>query len=1388
MLRLFLGLLVGGIISADLFAGDLAAGFRTPPADARPHVWWHWMNGNVSKEGITADLEAMARIGIGGAQIFDAGCDIPVGPVEFGSEEWYDLLLYAAREARRLGLELCLSNCSGWANSGGPWVTPEMGMKCVVWTEKLVNGPQAEPITLEQPENPHGFYRDIAVLAFPTPVAELQTMEAAGGVVSQPSHTQTLIEFPTAFTAAGLTCRFDFDWYWTAPGKFHVETSDDGVNFEWREMFDLQLAPSGDNDHNMRYLAFTRPYTAKVFRLTTQFPLNPSLVAKDVSLQAGLRIPDLPAKTFKVRAAISPCTAEATAEMAVAKSAVRDITASLQADGRLDWKVPDGNWTILRIGYAATGRKNQPASAKGEGLEIDKLSKVAADLHFEAYIGEARRRLGSLAGPVKTGFNNMLIDSYEAGAQNWTQGFEREFAARKGYAITPYLPVLTGHIIGSMAESERFLEDYRRVIADLFAANYAGEMARKCREAGLKFSLEGYGSCPADNLQYGRYADIPMGEFWSGPGTGVPGVGNARFPAYLAHVWGQKYVATESFTAMPGGASGRWQKDPFGIKAQCDRVYTEGVNRIIYHRFTHQPWVDERYVPGMTMGKWGMHFDRTQTWWDLAKPWITYQTRCQYLLQEGKSVADALFFCGEDVPNKGGSLSGAEDDDKYELPRGYNWDVCAEEALFALTVKDGRLVAPSGVSYAMLILPDKPFMSLKTLERIGTLLESGAKVVGHTKPTRVYGLGNGADDDARLAKRVAEVWAKGVIEKTPTEALAQLGIKPDFTCADSRVAYCHRTDGRAADWYFVAMANEKKETVTCSFNVTGRIPELWNPLTGRIGRAPSWREENGRTVLDLTFQPSGSTFVMFRTKRKGPIMPTRAAKWVEISSRQIDGPWEVAFQKGRGAPERTTFPVLIDWAKHDAEGVRHFSGTAEYTKTVSVDSLLDCQRLILDLGEVKNFAEVYVNGRKLALCWKPPYAVDITSALKGAKTIDLKIKVTNLWPNRLIGDDALPADCKWRWADFGEAIAEIPDWVRKGESSPTGRHTFTTWKHWTKDDELLPSGLIGPVQLRTMGRSTAQHGFMLPARDCTEDDIRTLEAWGTKLVRFQIMRNWGQHYDNQDIEEYRAWVRGRIDYLKSSLLPRLRETGIETVIDLHVLPGGIRPDSDHVMFYDGRYADAFVEVWREIAQLCREESGIFGYDLVNEPCNRAFATGGYDWWALQNRAAQEIRTIDAKTPIIVEANLWDSPKGFETMKPLEVTNVIYQVHMYEPYAFTHQGVSAEHRQMGVAYPNAERGWNKDFLRNVLKPVRDFQLKNKARIYVGEFSAIAWAPGAEAYLADCISLFREYDWDWTYHAFREWEGWSLEHEGQGIASLRPSADNLRKRVVLKGLVE
>ena len=1068
------------------FSRTLEEGFARPPQEAKPQTWWHWMNGNVTKEGITADLEAMAEIGIGGAQIFDAGCEIPPGPVEYNTPIWFEMIKHAASEARRLGIELCLPNCSGWSSSGGPWNTPDKGMKFLVWTETKATGPAKFAGIVPQPENRHGFYEDIAILALPA-----------------------------------------------------------------------------DRD---------------------------------------ARVPDLNKRNFRERGDIKPGDWGDPAKV-VPTEGVIDLTERLKPDGTLDWQVPAGSWIVLRLGYAANGRHNHPASLKGVGLEVDKLSKSALDHHFDSYVARLCRHLGPLAGDVKSGLNNILVDSFEVASQNWTQGFEEEFRRRRGYAMRPYLVALAGHVVGSAEMTERFLWDFRRTVADLFAENYAGELAKKCHEYGLKLSLEPYGNCPSDDLQYGESDDIPMAEFWSQSGTLTRNVGNSALAASLGHVWGRRYIATESFTAWPGGGSGRWQKDPFSIKAQGDQVFAAGVNRVIYHRFAHQPWADDRYLPGMTMGQWGMHFDRTQTWWKEAKGWIGYEARCQYLLQEGRVVRDALFYCGENAPNGGGSVS---------LPYGYSGDTCARGAFLKLRAENGVAMAPGGVRYALVVLPSDPTMSPEVLCKVDALVSAGVKVLGPVRPVRTPGLKDYPSADAALKAEAARIWAKGVLTGSVAEALKALDASPDFACANGAktgLAYIHRTYEKGLEGYFVALPNDVSTVIEPSFRVTGKVPELWDAETGRHAVAPVWREEGGRTVVRLELPPSGSMFVMFRPGKAGEHVTNVSVKVLErqagsapahtleilraeygympedgkpmvrditerlrarvkngeicvqvgndfaggdpafmkrknvrivyrydgeektllmeengtfaepsTGSRRdvplaayvrtdrqgtagvwatdpieavltyasgatktvkadvpapqaVEGPWQVDFSKGLGGPAAPVeFPSLVSWPLRDEEGVRYFSGTATYRKAVKAKVPADkLSRVWLDLGCVLNFACVRVNGIEKGVLWKPPFVVDVTREVRTAKgRLNLEIEVTNLWPNRMIGDEFKPDDSAWRKAEHGWAIKALPDWVKRGEKSPTGRLTFSTWKHWEKTDELLESGLLGPVLLRTV--------------------------------------------------------------------------------------------------------------------------------------------------------------------------------------------------------------------------------------------------------------------------------------------------------------------------------
>ncbi len=1293
---------------SSAFALTLEEGFKAPPSSAKPHTWYHMMNGNVTKEGITCDFEALAKAGVGGVQMFDAGCAVPPGPLAFNSPEWFDMFKHAAAEARRLGLEICIPNCSGWSSSGGPWNMPSNGMKKVVFTETTVKGGARFNGKLVRTKEDNGFYEDIALLAFPLPAADRAEFP---GVKAQCSDKSATLAADAPFTVSGISFRLAYPWCWGGNIKLRLEASDDGKSFRTVEEFTEMLGQSGSCDYSLRFHSLAKPLTAKSIRLSHG---SATTRVAEFKPERRLVLGGLNLKTFAIRGPIRRDTVTATPDQVVAKDSVLDLTKKMAKDGSLDWTAPASapEWMLLRVGHVCNGRRNHPASDHGVGLEVDKLSATALDYHFDQYVTRLCRHLGNLAGDVESGFNNILVDSYEVGSQNWTQRLEETFAQRKGYSMVPYLPAFAGHIVGSVDETERFLEDFRRVVADLFAENYSGHLAELCHRHGLKLSLEPYGNCPADNLQYGESVDIPMGEFWSNAGAGdhADGCGNSRYVSHISHVWGRRYVGTESFTASPGASAGRWVTTPFSIKAQGDNAYVNGVNRIIYHRFTHQPWPGNKYLPGMTMGRWGMHLDRTQTWWPYSGEWFKYQARCQWMLQEGTFVADALFFTGEQAPNQGGNTDGGAKND-FSLPYGYAWDVCPTKAMKLPKVGDGRVVVPGGVAYRVLALPYGDTMSAEMLGVVEKLLDAGAKVCAPKRPTRSPGLVGYPNADAKVAALAERIWAKGVMECTAAEALARLRVEPDFVCNDARYGkrpgYIHR---RAADaeWYFVALNNVKRARFTASFRVRGKVPEIWDAEKGECGDAPVWRMRGGRTEVDFDFPPSGSAFVVFRrdaagdfpqvtsaevsvyprpdpvvkdetrhtlvikkaeyghfpsvkrprcaevsaflkpgvairvsnealggdpaqnvkkvlevryglngtskidvvkehehytlpvnamlksawygevngewkpepkrvvdiaaklnerardgaidvelgngfcgdpaylvvkkavityvydgvestvtvaenhrfTVPVGAVKPERAADYAwrdgkifatqplraglasadgarrtlqanPPPARLVEGEWKVAFPvdwyTGGTAVKSFVWPSLRDWISDSDPDIRYFSGTATYEKRIDLGEA-KCRgdaRIILDLGDVKKFAEVTVNGRTFPVLWRPPYSVDITPAIAAdARHADVKIKVTNLWPNRLIGDDALPEDVTWSGyikdgvKEIG--VKELPDWVKKGEKSPTGRHTFTTWRHWAKDEPLLSSGLLGPVLLRTAVPATEAKPGVVP--------------------------------------------------------------------------------------------------------------------------------------------------------------------------------------------------------------------------------------------------------------------------------------------------------------------
>ena len=1158
-------------------ADSLVQGFNNPPDSAKPQTWWHWMNGNITKEGIKADLEAMKEIGLGGATIVNADCGIPRGDVPFMSDEWRECFKYAVEQADRLGLKLAVENCAGWSSSGGPWNTPENGMQRITASETQVTGPVRFDKVLAQPKTNLKLYKDIAVLAY-------QAKPFLSNEETNLSKTPGKLEIVQAL--------------------FRSKSTDAGgdVTAKVKEMINAGAKEIAATTGN-----FGDPIFGELKELVLKFKLdgkdgvlitdeNTTLIVPTSEYQWALARAVI--KTSVDSTFMSPPPSSINSGQVIPLDSIIDISDKLSADGHLKWDVPAGNWTILRLGYTPIGRNNHPAPIEGTGLECDKLSKEALDAHWEGFMAKVLADIGPLAGKA---LDTSLIDSYEVGQQDWTAKFREEFQKRRGYDPVKYLPTYMRMVVENQDVTERFLWDMRRTISDLFSDNYFAHFDELCRRNGLLSAVEPY-TGPFESIQAGSTSDVVMGEFWCGS-QGHPSV---KLAASIAHIYGKTIVGAESFTASDN--AGKWQNYPYKIKALGDLMFAQGLNRYIFHRYAMQPWND-RY-PGMTMGPWGFHFERTSTWWEPGKAWIDYISRCEYMLQQGRCVADIAYFTGESAPveMRNGNV---------KLHPGYDYDAVSPDVILnGSYVKNGRLYLASGANYGVLVLPGGDInMTPPMIERIGKLVQQGATILG-PRPKHSPSLTGYPECDQQVKKWADKLWGdcngknvfenkfgKGhVFQGIPlTHILSLQNLRPDFefqgSSAQSSLVYTHRTTGKT-DIYFVSNQKYQYDTADCTFRVCGKVPELWHPDTGVIEKAPVWSQQGDSTTVRLQLEPAGSVFVIFRdsarnadpvvcasstleaaagapvkleiqkasyeaidgtgsldvtpllsklaekgsinlvinndnmgkdptkdhkkqlkvnytvngkpasvtlaenqtlilpgennigmmpiwqvsTCPKGqPIVKTSenagfllttadgrtltASAWDIPAPLDISKDWTLKFPANWGAPESIAWPNLISWTEHSDNGIKYFSGTATYEKTINIPAsrLQKGEELWLDLGDVMNFAQVTLNGKDLGILWKYPFQVNITDAAKAGSN-QLTVKVTNLWPNRLIGDAQLPEDREWS----GAALKDWPQWFKEGKESPTGRLTFTTWNHWGKDNTPLTSGMLGPVTLKTV--------------------------------------------------------------------------------------------------------------------------------------------------------------------------------------------------------------------------------------------------------------------------------------------------------------------------------
>ncbi len=995
-------------------SSDLETDFLSPPDYAKPRVYWWWLEGSISKKGILFDLMEMKKAGIQGAIIFDAGSSsyanmrkTAPGPV-FMSDEWRDLFTYACIVADSLDMEISLNIGSGW-NDGGPWVTPEEASQKMVWSELTVQGPKLISEKLPMPEglledkqDGKPYYNPIAVLA----VKETLNSESVKPLENMDIKAVHSIRIPK--TANGL----GFDW----------------------DIF-MKEEPSQEGDCN----AFL----------------------KDVI----------------------------------------DITNKVDADGNINWQVPEGKYIIMRFGYTGTGIKVSTHSPGGGGWAIDYMSKEAMDLQYDNTVSILLQDLRQAGSKSLKYFHD---DSWELGAANWTHQFDFLFEKANGYNIIRYLPVLTGRIIESREISNRFLYDFRRTIADLIWENHYKHFRDRADADGCGIHSESGGPHPApiDALKNVGLNTIPMGEFWIRANTHRITPESRLYvkqPASAAHIYGKRFVQAEGPTSI----GPHWEEDFAYMKPTLDRVYCEGLNRLVIHTYTHSP--EEAGIPGNEYFA-GTHFNPNVTWWKQAPAFLAWNSRISFMLSQGLFVGDVCFYYGDNTPNQ------VPLKHVYEgLGEGYDYDVCNTEVILErMTTRDGKIYLPDGMSYEVLVLPERIGINPKVLSKLEQLVKDGATIIG-PRPETSVGLRGDEEAVKKVKKTTEAMWGEDGKEKNSSmrkiaygkgfvctgtnirSILSEKGIQPDFLYQSSRpealVDYIHRhTDD--ADIYYIVNRNERPEYIHASFRVASKVPELWDPVTGEIVDCPVYSSGGDKVSIPMFLEPFGSVLVVFR-KKTGihyeqmlwngnnlfpalpvdtfctvPFIPQTGGGLLfvhpgeysltlstgeeetisvgECPEIKINTPWDVSFDPLWGGPEHIVFEELTLWNTHKEPGIRYYSGTAVYRNTFEISSgQIENKRAYLDLGEMYNLAEVYVNGKTAGVWWQPPFSRDITGLLENGMN-KIEIKVVNLWPNRIIGDNFL----------------------RESE-----RYTKTNVAKFTTDYPLRASGLVGPVTIKIMHHS-----------------------------------------------------------------------------------------------------------------------------------------------------------------------------------------------------------------------------------------------------------------------------------------------------------------------------
>lgn len=1047
----------------------LEFGFVNPAEQVQTSVYWYWISGNISEEGVKKDLYSMKEAGINRAFIGNIGLEgiqTPYKTVPFYSEEWWKILHAALKTATELGIEIGIFNSPGWSQSGGPWVKPEQAMRYLASVKAEVSGGKQVEVVLTKPDKD---FQDVKVIAFPSIGKKTTRLSAANTKVTSAMSLQNLnhlvdgnketVMLFTEKSEKPVAIDFRTDQPFTLrclqifPARQPIQTN---ARLLVKENGDYRILSEFKIDRfNANLNVGFDPYAPVVISVpettASEFRLELANTASGTGL-GEVEFSSLPlverypektlAKMFQTPLPYWheyqwPVQPEAgDPSLVIDPGKVLDISAFLQGD-RLVWKAPAGEWTILRTGMLPTGVTNSPADPEATGLEIDKMSRKHVEAHFEAFMGEIYRRIPA---EDRACWKVVVQDSYETGGQNFTDDFLSEFRARYGYDPLPFLPAYEGYVVGSEDRSDRFLWDLRRLIADKVAYDYVGGLREVCHKYGLTTWLENYGhwGFPGEFLQYGGQSDEIGGEFWS---FGDLGNIENRAASSCGHIYGKRKISAESFTS--GGTP--FSCYPAMMKQRGDRFFTEGINNTLLHVYISQP--SEEREPGMNAW-FSSEFNRLNTWYPQMDLFTSYLKRVNYMLQQGLNIADVAYFIGEDAPKMTGIV-------EPELPKGYQFDYINAEVIERdLFVEDGLLTLPHGTQYRILVLPKLDTMRPELLAKIKKLVEDGAVVLGPAPKRSPSGESFPAAD--RQVKKLAdELWAgldgrnvravkrgKGelLLGMTMEEALMHIGCVPDCGLpADASVLYGHRSAGDA-EIYFVS--NQKNETVEIGpeFRIRSRQPELWDAVTGRIRTLPAYEETATGTVVPLKLYPYESAFVVFRrpaVKAEGTGLELNYP--VPQTLVRLDAPWKVSFEEKRRGPASQTFVRLEDISKNENPDIRYYSGTIWYETEFKLKEKPEGE-LYLNLNDVGVMAKVKINGRYAGGVWTAPYRVNVTDWVRKGKN-KVEIEVVTTWMNRLIGDSGLP------------------------ESE---RKTWTPCNSWKPTDTLQKSGLVGPVYIESV--------------------------------------------------------------------------------------------------------------------------------------------------------------------------------------------------------------------------------------------------------------------------------------------------------------------------------